>query len=266
MEGVRMRNRGFTLIELLVVIAIIAILAAILFPVFAKAREKARQTSCLSNVRQMMTGYLSYAQDYDECLPATPTWCNTGATGSGTPAGYYNNPAARKGVFVLVQPYMKNWQLFNCPSAATLGDANGSGCCGRVTDHINGGWVPADFVYNYGYSECAMNAWRTDVATAGIHKLAAADTVSVDVLIADCGCGLVNWDWTWGCPRIAGSNASWGSTDPNYARHNGGQNLGLLDGHAKWVGFNALCGNNLGQQGANFPWGFGKGSWGNDKW
>jgi len=65
-------RRGFTLIELLVVIAIIAILAAILFPVFAKAREKARQTSCLANVKQLMLGILSYAQDYDERLPLTP--------------------------------------------------------------------------------------------------------------------------------------------------------------------------------------------------
>ncbi len=62
------KRRGFTLIELLVVIAIIAILAAILFPVFAKAREKARQTSCLSNVKQMILGVLQYAQDYDEMM------------------------------------------------------------------------------------------------------------------------------------------------------------------------------------------------------
>ena len=63
-------RKGFTLIELLVVIAIIAILAAILFPVFAKAREKARQTSCLSNVKQIALGMLMYAQDYDERLCA----------------------------------------------------------------------------------------------------------------------------------------------------------------------------------------------------
>ncbi len=63
------RIRGFTLIELLVVIAIIAILAAILFPVFAKAREKARQTACLSNVKQLAVGMLMYAQDFDEFLP-----------------------------------------------------------------------------------------------------------------------------------------------------------------------------------------------------
>ncbi|MGE5531060.1 MAG: prepilin-type N-terminal cleavage/methylation domain-containing protein, partial [Bacteroidota bacterium] len=61
-----MKRTGFTLIELLVVIAIIAILAAILFPVFAKAREKARQSSCLSNIKQISLGILGYAQDYDE--------------------------------------------------------------------------------------------------------------------------------------------------------------------------------------------------------
>jgi len=68
-----MRKHGFTLIELLVVIAIIAILAAILFPVFAKAREKARQTSCLNNQRQITTGILMYAQDHDELLPTADT-------------------------------------------------------------------------------------------------------------------------------------------------------------------------------------------------
>ncbi len=71
-----MRRKGFTLIELLVVIAIIAILAAILFPVFARAREKARQTSCLSNLKQLSLGVLMYAQDYDERLPML--YFNTG--------------------------------------------------------------------------------------------------------------------------------------------------------------------------------------------
>ena len=64
-----MRKQGFTLIELLVVIAIIAILASILFPVFARAREKARQTSCLSNMKQLGLACSMYAQDYDELLP-----------------------------------------------------------------------------------------------------------------------------------------------------------------------------------------------------
>ena len=90
-------RRGFTLIELLVVIAIIAILAAILFPVFARAREKARQTSCLSNLKQIGLGILSYAQDNDECYPVVDH-----TTGYG-----WWDP---------LQSYVKNAQMFRCPA------------------------------------------------------------------------------------------------------------------------------------------------------
>ena len=102
------RRHGFTLIELLVVIAIIAILAAILFPVFAKAREKARQASCLSNTRQFGVAILSYAQDYDETLPP--------AIGGASMASLYT-------VFDYCQPYMKNTQLELCPADRT-GEVN----------------------------------------------------------------------------------------------------------------------------------------------
>src|SRR5438270_13311006 len=81
------RQRAFTLIELLVVIAIIAILAAILFPVFAQAREAARQTTCLSNLKQLGTGLTMYAQDHDETLPAWPF--------SGKQGGVFNDPRFR---------------------------------------------------------------------------------------------------------------------------------------------------------------------------
>src|SRR5581483_8691984 len=95
----RSRKYGFTLIELLVVIAIIAILAAILFPVFAQAREKARATTCLSNMKQVMLGELMYAQDYDESHSWTwgwdPTWV----------------PWHQQ-----INPYIKNQQLWKCPS------------------------------------------------------------------------------------------------------------------------------------------------------
>src|SRR5438270_7299810 len=74
----RAPNRGFTLIELLVVIAIIAILAAILFPVFAQARDKARMTTCLSNLKQIGTGLMMYAEDYDEILPGSKVYANPG--------------------------------------------------------------------------------------------------------------------------------------------------------------------------------------------
>ncbi|MEN6304112.1 MAG: DUF1559 domain-containing protein [Armatimonadia bacterium] len=106
-----MTRRGFTLIELLVVIAIIAILAAILFPVFAKAREKARQTSCLSNLKQLGLSVLSYAQDYDERFmrannaPCTYNLPNGTVSGSTNMLWMYQ-----------LMPYIKNAQIFSCPS------------------------------------------------------------------------------------------------------------------------------------------------------
>src|ERR1700755_2026194 len=96
------KRRGFTLIELLVVIAIIAILAAILFPVFAQAREKARQTSCLSNEKQMGLSLIQSSQDYDETFPVGFVL--------GAPSGWLNLSWP-----VFVQPYVKNLGVFACP-------------------------------------------------------------------------------------------------------------------------------------------------------
>src|ERR1700753_1197036 len=102
----RNRRQGFTLIELLVVIAIIAILAAILFPVFAKAREKARQTACLSNEKQLGTAVMMYCQDFDEHLPSVwdandhLTWADE------------------------IYPYVKSLGAFVCPSN-TVGTGTG---------------------------------------------------------------------------------------------------------------------------------------------
>lgn len=99
-------NRGFTLIELLVVIAIIAILAAILFPVFAQAREKARATACLSNLKQGGLAYAMYTQDYDETTPLQNSPAVKDASGNYISGGYW---------FQLIQPYIKNWQMMQCP-------------------------------------------------------------------------------------------------------------------------------------------------------
>jgi len=105
-----MYRRGFTLIELLVVIAIIAILAAILFPVFAKAREKARQASCQSNMKQIGLAWLQYIQDYDETSPTAYWLTGRGAINSAWGETFFCSKTA---------PYLyaKNVQLFVCPSA-----------------------------------------------------------------------------------------------------------------------------------------------------
>lgn len=125
MNRIRKNGVGFTLIELLVVIAIIAVLAAILFPVFAQARAKARQASCLSNTKQLGLSTGMYVQDYDEQF--YPHRFNCPGPGATTVcAGYVGNPEAAKfsggsesryyWCFML-QPYGKNWQVFACPSA-----------------------------------------------------------------------------------------------------------------------------------------------------
>ncbi len=130
------RRSGFTLIELLVVIAIIAILAAILFPVFAKAREKARQTACLSNVRQIMTAVLMYADDWEGVLIA-------GA-----------QPIEGTFWFELLDPYVKNKGLFVCPSNRSIKQFKGI--------PIGYGWNIRDFGYwagNHG------DGWATAIGS-----------------------------------------------------------------------------------------------------
>ena len=107
---------AFTLIELLVVIAIIAILAAILFPVFAQAREKARQTSCLSNMKEIGLGMVQYVQDYDELNPTAYFHKAWNPASGGTALGYIHWSA-------LLQPYIKSNQVWVCPSDTLGGHA-----------------------------------------------------------------------------------------------------------------------------------------------
>ncbi|MCS6775107.1 MAG: DUF1559 domain-containing protein [Chloroherpetonaceae bacterium] len=127
---IRRVRSGFTLIELLVVIAIIAILAAILFPVFAQARESARKASCLSNLRQISTAVFMYAQDYDEIPPETG-WDGPCSSPVPDANGYYAvGDAYFSGVFsfpIATAPYIKNWQIFSCPSDPDKGGFNKTG-------------------------------------------------------------------------------------------------------------------------------------------
>ena len=116
------QRRGFTLIELLVVIAIIAILAAILFPVFAQAREKARQSGCLSNMKQLGTGFVMYMQDWDERLPGGAPYTSRPFAGDWVGMTRWGGPCTAKQPMRpedgSLYPYVKNAEVFLCPSAS----------------------------------------------------------------------------------------------------------------------------------------------------
>jgi len=183
-------RRGFTLIELLVVIAIIAILAAILFPVFSRAREKARQSNCLSNVKQLSLGILMYADDYDERIPLQSYTAGSSVTWPGGGTSTYVR------WHLLIHPYIKNIQLFNCPSSLTKWDGN-------YTQAMNYG-INTYLPYN-------------QVSLAQIEE--PAETL----LLAD-AVGTSSY-------RI---HPTWNSGYHIDPRHNGGANAGLCDGHAKW--------------------------------
>jgi len=162
-------RKGFTLIELLVVIAIIAILAAILFPVFARAREKARQASCLSNTKQIGLGIAMYTSDYDERIPAIynamyNSWDNRAC-------GWYD----------VLQPYTKNEQMFICPSDSYTytgyrsGMPHASGFYGRQMTASYGAAVP-DSVGTVPYlGAIAWAGWGTGRLLAEIEQ--PADTL-----------------------------------------------------------------------------------------
>ena len=209
-------RRGFTLIELLVVIAIIAILAAILFPVFARAREKARQASCLSNVKQLGLGMVMYAQDYDE------RFCDL-LTGRDS---YPANQCWQW--YKVIEPYLKNTQVLKCPSDDISSVSYGG--VREVLGYAGGiGYVAADF------------APYADPEQPGYGMSIGGMTVPAETII------IIDSTY-WTCQR-----AYWERTDnassPNAAkaaeynhayyvvdsRHNGGANAAYADGHSKWV-------------------------------
>jgi len=194
-------RRGFTLIELLVVIAIIAILAAILFPVFARAREKARQASCQSNLKQIGLAWLMYVQDYDETLTylwPTPSW-----------SSYIHR----------ADPYIKNAQLWQCPS----NEPNGACACGYPLGFADPNYVHASYMYNM---------WLTIAecyADLGGKRLAAIQTPATTIWMFDGRRSILHFTaWAWG--DGSGSRAC----NPSVANiHNGMANCLYVDGHVK---------------------------------
>lgn len=130
-----MRRRAFTLIELLVVIAIIAILAAILFPVFARAREAARKSTCISNLKQMGTAVMMYVQDYDEVYPVANQEADR--IPNQQPHSFLGSNGRYPHLVDVVAPYTKNEGIFKCP---TLNKAVVRDATGWVTNNLGGSY------------------------------------------------------------------------------------------------------------------------------
>ncbi len=207
-----MKRQGFTLIELLVVIAIIAILAAILFPVFAKAREKARQTACLNNQKQLGLGLMQYTQDYDETYP---------------PCAFYDGGgwALRNLLSDLLEPYTKNKQIWHCPSEPGTG---------IEYSPADGGYWPMDFAVNFNLHPWYNRDYNGGTGTTIVSMAAVQNPAQVcsmfDVKTNPGSAGYAFWlryvDYVWkktqtGSPKI-------------FEIHSEGLNFIFADGHAKW--------------------------------
>lgn len=222
------RRRGFTLIELLVVIAIIAILAAILFPVFAQAREAARKTSCINNMKQIGTGWVMYAQDYDEVV----AWRLVCATTS----GQFSTGCGEVGVTTAAQylqtqpgmldPYIKNKQIWACPSATP-----------RANPDPSLGTVVSNYGFNDWYMQYAasnLGGWGSattyDPAIKGKLALAALEQPADTVLMTD---GLPTPPHRGG-PYWAIYHANPRENNFMAPLHAGGTVALLADGHVKW--------------------------------
>ena len=233
----RKQTNGFTLIELLVVIAIIAILAAILFPVFAQAREKARSTSCLSNAKQIGTGFAMYLQDYDERFMPT-------VTERQAPASIADTAAARApySYRMTLDPYIKSQQIFKCPSALPW-PAPGAGDW-YPTDygaHLNeANIVPASNNHALDYS----GKGTVDLTDFGFNETTPLASISFPaqfIVVADAGRTINTGSPSRGGLYPFGPKAlpNWellddGNSSVVIARHTQGANFAYGDGHAKW--------------------------------
>ena len=210
--GKAVKVKGFTLIELLVVIAIIALLAAILFPVFARARENARRASCQSNLKQIALGVTQYVQDYDEKLPFVEI-------GGGTTGVTFSNYLVWVDV---LQPYMKSVQIFRCPSTTkntTPGDPAGRPAVG-------GGNMSYGAASN---TSAATYAFTFDSSMAP-SSLPQFTNTAETILVGDRADQPVS-TYAYGYFLNPGGNAG---VAPG-SHHLEGGNVAFVDGHVKWL-------------------------------
>jgi len=230
-----LRKKGFTLIELLVVIAIIAILAAILFPVFARARENARRTSCLSNLKQIGLGVLQYVQDYDEFYPKSIQLNSTAVNISGLANLNFSGTPAWTW-YQMIYPYTKSTQVFLCPSS-------GAGTL------VHGG--------HYGANQHMMPYYPYPPASGGVPPVHMAGIVAPasTYMIMDAGYYMMSYSRAWGPNNawylpgsskyngLSAATQSIGQTaadayrakDYENGRHFESVNVVFTDGHVKWL-------------------------------
>ena len=221
LPGSSSRNGKFTLIELLVVIAIIAILAAMLLPALAKAREKARQASCLSNCKQLSLAIMMYTGDYDDRLPC----------------GYHNqSPSpARPYWFSLITSggYLSDTKAAICPSgniSKSSWSGRGYGCTFTVLG--NGEYNALNTFPSPSYTSTLADA----VIITDESKAFADPTTWVPTTTA------VHWVWMTPSKRDGTGSSFSNDRERAVPRHNGGMNAAFLDGHAQWLNWREFYG------------------------
>ena len=213
LENLPKAKTGFTLIELLVVIAIIALLAAILFPVFARARENARKSSCMNNMKQIGVGLMQYVQDYDEKYVFTPSDNIYVGGAAGARMGNVNGLTFAD----FLHPYIKNEQVWKCPSCPKTGDTNP-----RISYHMNG-CVNGTALANM--AAVSKTLMFRDPGTSTSYDRCFLRVIPVDFGANDCdGSATATTNIT---NERSGVN---GQPGPHFE----GYNVVFADGHVKW--------------------------------